>query len=239
MPLAAGASRGIVSGNIRELVASGRPQRQAVAIALSNARRHPHYARGGIIGYDDGGTIDDTATHGGPGAVGGGIVAQPEPQHYAGGGTVGFLHSSIPGRTDQIHASPPSGSFVVPADIVSGIGEGNSNAGAALLWKALNTGPYAPPPIKKAGSIGIPAPPPRFSGQVLAPGAKRGGRQQDNEGQPTPILAAGGEFIIPPDRVRVFGGGNLTRGHDALDAWVVSKRKEIAHKMLKLKGPKR
>ena len=38
MPLKSGKSRKTVSANIRELRASGRPQRQAVAIALSKAR---------------------------------------------------------------------------------------------------------------------------------------------------------------------------------------------------------
>lgn len=210
MPLEAGASKGIVSANIREMVASGHPQRQAVAAALHNADKYRR-AQGGIVPhYDDGGTV-----------------------------TTGFLHSNIPGRTDLIHASPPSGSYIVPADVVSGIGEGNSNAGAELLWKALNTGPYSPPKIGRAGGMHIPAPPPRYSGPLLAPPALKGGGDVGNEGQPTPILAAGGEFIIDPATVRAFGGGDLKRGHDALDAWVVAKRKEIAQHMLKLPGPKK
>ena len=39
MPLIPGTSREVVSSNISELMKSGRPQRQSVAIALSNARR--------------------------------------------------------------------------------------------------------------------------------------------------------------------------------------------------------
>lgn len=41
MPLKPGSSRGVVSGNIREMMASGYPQKQAVAASLSNARAHP------------------------------------------------------------------------------------------------------------------------------------------------------------------------------------------------------
>ncbi|HEV2170158.1 MAG TPA: hypothetical protein VGR40_04380, partial [Candidatus Binatus sp.] len=41
MPLKPGKSRGVISENIREMRASGHPENQAVAAALSNARRHP------------------------------------------------------------------------------------------------------------------------------------------------------------------------------------------------------
>ncbi len=41
MPLAPGSSRETISHNIREMMESGHPQKQAVAAALSNARGHP------------------------------------------------------------------------------------------------------------------------------------------------------------------------------------------------------
>jgi len=39
MPLTPGSSRSVISRNISEMVRAGHPQRQAVAAALSNARK--------------------------------------------------------------------------------------------------------------------------------------------------------------------------------------------------------
>ena len=128
-------------------------------------------------------------------------------------GTTGFLHSQTPGRTDHLRISAPSGSYVVPADIVSGIGEGNSNAGAPLLMRALMMGPGKP---KRPAS--------RAKGGAV-------------EGEPTPILAAGGELIVPPELVKLWGYGDAKRGNDFLDKWVIAKRKELARKQRKLPGP--
>lgn len=46
---------------------------------------------------------------------------------------LGGLLSPVPGRTDRLEISVPAGSYVIPADIVSGLGEGNTLAGTEVL----------------------------------------------------------------------------------------------------------
>lgn len=49
MPLVPGKSRKVVSENIRREMRAGRPQKQAIAIALSNARKHGDAKGGGMV----------------------------------------------------------------------------------------------------------------------------------------------------------------------------------------------
>ena len=94
MPLSKGSSKETISKNIKEMMSSGHPQNQAVAAALSNARRTKR-ATGGAV----------SELHVGP------------------------IHSPVAGRTDHLPMSVPSGSYVIPADIISAMGEGNTMAG--------------------------------------------------------------------------------------------------------------
>lgn len=74
----------------------------------------------------------------------------------------GVLASPIAGRTDQLAISPASGSYVVPADVVSGIGEGNTLAGANVMQRILETGPHGlRMPAERMGK-GPPRPPPAY-----------------------------------------------------------------------------
>ena len=52
-----------------------------------------------------------------------------------------------------------------------------------------------------------------------------------------PIIAAGGEYVITPDRVASLGGGSLKRGHEMLDQWVLGERKKLIDTLKNLPGP--
>jgi len=46
---------------------------------------------------------------------------------------VGPINSLVAGRTDHLPINVPSGAYVIPADIVSALGEGNTVAGFRVL----------------------------------------------------------------------------------------------------------
>lgn len=53
----------------------------------------------------------------------------------------GSLRGKTPGRTDVLEISVPAESFVVPADIVSSLGEGNTEAGLHVLEQMFPSQP--------------------------------------------------------------------------------------------------
>ena len=57
----------------------------------------------------------------------------------------GPIKSHVKGRTDHIAMTVPSGAYVVPADVISGMGQGNSDAGHLALAQrfGLTPGRYA------------------------------------------------------------------------------------------------
>ena len=55
--------------------------------------------------------------------------------------TAGSLRHHGPGRTDDLEINVPGESFVVPADVVSALGQGNTEAGFKALEKLFPTPP--------------------------------------------------------------------------------------------------
>lgn len=168
MPLIPGKSRSAVSKNISELVHSGRPQEQAVAIALHTAGK---------------------------------------ARRATGGAVVGHLDSTVPGRTDHLDIAVPADAYVLPADIVSALGEGNTAAGAHILTQYFGG--------------------PQHAAQMAQGGAAA----------PVEIRAAGGEFVIHPTSVRAVGRGDVKKGHEALDLLVKRIRAKLVKTLKKLPGP--
>ena len=134
----------------------------------------------------------------------------------------GPIMSAVPGRTDKHAMNVPSGSYVVPADVVSHLGQNNTAAGMNILHKEFHGGPYGGPGAKapKIHGLGLPKPPKMSM-------ANKGGRKNDHHmGSPVPVMTAGGEYVIPPEIVLRFGHGDLKRGHAELDKRMMTLRKK-------------
>lgn len=84
-------------------------------------------------------------------------------------------------------------------------------------------------------------------GPGAAGGTFRGGGQYSNMansfradgGRTTgvPIVAAGGEYVIPPEHVVRIGGGDLDHGHKILDSFVKKMRQKTIKTLQSLPGP--
>ena len=245
MPLAKGSDQATISSNISELVHSGRKQDQAVAIALHTAHDRAKKAGGGELHMDGGGF-----TGGVP--INPPYIAKQDIRGEEEGG-YGFLHGSTPGRTDTIPLSPAAGSYVIPADVVSGLGEGNSLAGAAVMDKMLYSEPYGIHGIQHRGGGGHGIPRAPAPARQTNPDAQLAGGGSIHETHPlafakgghndpavpkVPIIAAHGEYILSPEIVQhVIGHGNLADGHKILDEFVKAVRAKTVKTLKSLPGP--
>jgi hypothetical protein len=163
-----------------------------------------------------------------PGLAFGGMPQMPWFARNEARGLVhsGPIMSAVPGRTDRHPLDVPSGAYVLPADHVSSLGQGNTQAGMHILNRMFGT------PGKMPMGGGAPKPP-RPMG---IPGDK-GGARGDATGKPVPVIVAGGEYIIHPSIVARIGDGSVKRGHAILDKWVISNRKKHVATLKKLPGP--
>ena len=191
----------------------------------------------------------------------GGAIPNSPAAPFAGG----IVHPGG-GRTDDVPMHVGNGSYVLPADFVSSVGEGNTLNGLSILKMMFSPKPYGatagpwgaqnfpmargpgPPKAQQPRVVGFP----RFQvgpgvaqnvvrpqmGQAQSQVQKFGGSVPDGPGA-TPIMASGGEFVIPPAEVRRRGGGDIAKGHRILDAWVKSVRKDHIKTLQKLPGPAR
>lgn len=105
---------------------------------------------------------------------------------FANGGVVngGHIHEGgvrgrTRGRQDALAVSVPPGAYVIPADVVAALGEGNSEAGMAALEERFGNGAGGNPARRCA------------------------------DGGSVPILISDGEFVISPESVERAGGARV------------------------------
>lgn len=162
----------------------------------------------------------------------------------------GLVVSPTGGRADKVSTSVQPDSFIIPADVVSGIGQGNSLAGANFLNQALKMGPYGITPSSSAkGGLGPPKAPGVYGMDVKnsmrqankqspIPKAVVGNHMPFKDGGSIPVSLSGGEFHIPPDKVLEIGNGDMKEGHRTLKKFVEMSRARHIRTLKSLPPPK-
>ena len=226
MPLVKSASKKAVGENIAIERHAGKPEKQAIAIALSVARR--------------------ARDSGGPLPVVPAVRELQQVQQLRGLSHqtkihTGPIHSTVAGRTDHLPVHVPSGSYVIPADIISAMGEGNTNAGFKVMRRVFGGLPYGRKSAQPYGHRGGPygggsAPYNQAGGPYGAdlPGHAAGGSTSGE----VKVVVAGGEYTLTPQEVLKAGDGDMERGHRVLDDFVKQYRAHTIKTLQKLPGPR-
>jgi len=130
----------------------------------------------------------------------------------------GPLKAKIPGRTDRLPIHVYSGSYVLPADIVSGLAEGNTEAGYEVIKKMIEEAKSRGGRVGMQTKYGL-------TGHYHQPRSV------------VPCIVAGGEYILTPEEVEAFGEGDINAGHKVLDSFVKTQRQKTIKTLKKLPGP--
>lgn len=124
----------------------------------------------------------------------------------------GPIKGSDGGRTDVHNMSVPDGSYILSADVISHLGENNTDAGLKAAHHLFGEG-------------GI---------NDTAEHRSRGGATR---GKSVPCVTASGEFAIHPRIVKNIGKGDIDFGHKILDHYSMMVRGDHIDTLKKLPPP--
>ncbi len=240
MPLQHSSSPQAFKSNVRTLMhevgASPHVQspQQALAIAYATQRRAGHHADGGqVAGF----------------ALGGAPAPWQIRNEARSMMHTGPILSTVPGRTDRHNMSVPSGSYVMPAQAISHLGQSNTLAGARLVSQMFGLGPYGSPAGKVVHGAGAPRAPKPMSPLAAGGSTDSGGARGDDIGAPVDVVTAGGEVVIPPENlIQKFremmppdqhgsDKQNLRDMHNIMDSWMNQILDDHIRELKKLPPP--
>ena len=165
----------------------------------------------------------------------------------------GPLHSAVAGRTDHLPSNVPNGAYVLPADVVSGLGESNTMAGFKVAKRmfsgakrhfsgtpyAGNNGPYGQGMGTPYGMASGGEPKPEVGAKTGSDPTIGQGAQTQSGDEGVPVAVAGGEHVLAPHEVAWAGMGDMDAGHRALDEFVLRQRAKTVKTLKGLAPPKR
>jgi hypothetical protein len=109
---------------------------------------------------------------------------------------VGPVVGDTGGRADKVETSVENGSYVIPSETISHLGENNTSAGMKVLERMFPNSSARKIKVKRA------------------------------KGGAVPVAIADGEFVVSPADAKRIGGGDLDHGHKVLDNWVMQMRQD-------------
>jgi hypothetical protein len=175
----------------------------------------------------------------------------------------GPILSAVPGRTDRHNMALASGSYVIPSQAVSHLGQNNTLAGMKVLGGMFGPGgPFGSSAMKIGHGPGAPRPPRMAStASPLGKGlSDRGGARGEDHGDPVEVITAGGEHVLTPENCAAVGqasikelvrhgkisrdkaahmlrDGGVSHGHEVLDGWVNGLKEDHIRTLKRLPGP--
>lgn len=194
--------------------------------------------------YAQGGLVDQPGYYAAGGLSPASMRSYASTAHYSGANVKPAINppgvhlissSEVAGRTDRIPMRARTGSFVLPADVVSGLGQGNTNAGAKM-WGQMISHSIGPMGIQNAirqRTLRAPALRGFSSRSSGSKGFADGGEVDDL----TPIVTAGGEALVDPEIVCALGGGDPDQGKKVLINSVMTVRGHTIKHLKKLPRP--
>lgn len=217
MPLLPGKKN--IGHNISEMEAAGHPRDQSIAAALNEARKSR---------AEGGNTVRKVKSE---------LPSVQQAKGYGWHGTArklhtGPIHSHVAGRTDHLPTHVPSGSYVLPAHHVSGLGESNTLAGFEHIKRMFDE--------LRRHYGGLP-----YSGQSAPYGQEGGpygmhakGGDVGRKSHGVAVVLAGGEHVLTPHEVWMAGDCDMDAGHKALDGWVEAQKAKTAKTVANLPKPR-
>jgi hypothetical protein len=191
-------------------------------------------------------------------------VQASAPKEYTGlwdrinGGGPGAGYKNV---WDMVNGGGMGAGYTGPLDMINGGGMGASYASKNAPAAAPAAGGVQPASAPAAGQSFWSKAAPILGTMIAGPvgGMIGSGFQRKENGQTgfqnligqitgkagggategIPIVAAGGEYVIPPEDVVHIGGGDLDHGHKVLDAFVKKMRQKTIKTLQNLPGPKK
>jgi hypothetical protein len=160
-------------------------------------------------------------------------VAIPPYKYASGGAAPEADYKKMPGffRAAQMHADKPGSAGFHGEMMYTALGGDKEQPGGAMyapsVGKAASAQPTSGPATDNPYGKSMYTP-------SIGSGYASGGSTDA-----VPIVAAGGEYVIPPHDVMHLGGGDLDHGHKILDAFVKKMREKTIKTLQRLPGPKK